>query len=91
MDYDMTKEEAIEFLKQVKYALLHSNSWLSSTHNPIEQSFDMAIEALQHQRQGVWITKDDKYYYCSICNAPHTDNYNFCHGCGAYIGGKVDV
>ena len=53
MDYDMTREEAIEFLEHVKYVLLHSNSWLTSTHNPIEQSFDMAIKALQHQRQDV--------------------------------------
>lgn len=52
----MKPEEAIAFLKQVENILLHNNSWLESTHNPIKESFEMAIEALKEQRpHGEWI------------------------------------
>ena len=50
----MTREEAISFLKQVEDILLHNNSWLESTHNPIKESFDMAIEALKICNDCVW-------------------------------------
>lgn len=43
----MTKEEAIVFLRQVQQIMLESNSWLESTHEPIKEAFDMAIEALK--------------------------------------------
>lgn len=46
----MTREEAIAFLKQVENILLHNNSWLESTHNPIKESFEMAIEALKEEK-----------------------------------------
>ena len=45
----MTNEEAIKFLSQIRDALLASNSWLPSTHNPIKESFGMAINALSAQ------------------------------------------
>lgn len=41
--------EAIECLKQIKHILLNNNSWLESTHNPITQSFDMAMKALEEK------------------------------------------
>jgi len=44
----MSKEEAIIFLRKVQQILLASNSWLESTHDPIKEAFDMAIEALEH-------------------------------------------
>lgn len=43
----MTIEEKISVLKQVKETLLASNSWLESTKNPIEESFDAAIKSLE--------------------------------------------
>ena len=42
----MTNQEAIKFLSQIRDILLVSNSWLPSTHNPIKESFGMAINAL---------------------------------------------
>lgn len=47
----MTNREAIEFLSQIRDALLASNSWLPSTDNPIKESFGMAINALTTQEQ----------------------------------------
>ena len=31
----MTKEEAIDLLKQVNKILINSNSWLENTHEPL--------------------------------------------------------
>ena len=45
----MTNEEAIKLLSQIRDVLLASNSWLPSTHNPIKESFGMAINALKAQ------------------------------------------
>ena len=45
----MTKEEAINLLKQVNEILINSNSWLENTHEPLNQAFDMAIKALEQQ------------------------------------------
>lgn len=43
--------EAIEILKQIKDILLHNNSWLESTHNPIIESFDIAIKSLEYKEK----------------------------------------
>ena len=43
----MLKEQAISLLTQVKELILGSESWLDSTHQPIEEAFSMAIEALE--------------------------------------------
>ena len=43
--------EAIEILKQIKDILLHNNSWLESTHNPIIESFDIAIKSLEDKEK----------------------------------------
>lgn len=48
----MTNEEAISLLRQVKEAILNSNSWDETTNEPITDSFDMAIKALEDSR---WI------------------------------------
>ena len=43
----MTREEAISLLSQIKTALLNNSSWHENTHEPVNNAFDMAIEALQ--------------------------------------------
>lgn len=43
----MTREQAISLLTQVKELILGSESWLDSTHQPIEEAFGMAIEAIK--------------------------------------------
>ena len=51
MSRGMTSEEAISLLRQVKEAILNSNSWdKETTSKPITESFDMAIKALQEQK-----------------------------------------
>lgn len=45
----LDNKEAIECLKQIKHILLNNNSWLESTHDPITQSFDMAIKSLEEK------------------------------------------
>jgi hypothetical protein len=43
--------EAIKILKQIKDILLHNNSWLESTYNPIAESFDIAIKSLEDKEK----------------------------------------
>lgn len=46
----MTKEElAISLLTQVNEILVHSNSWLENTHEPLNMAFDMAIKAIKQK------------------------------------------
>ena len=87
---EMTREECMIFLRQVKHVLLRSKSWLDNTHKPIQQAFDMAIEALEGQRTGYWIpcTKEGLYlsdmmrregkrwygYKCSECGFIYKGN-----------------
>ena len=47
----MNNIEAIEILKQIKDILLHNNSWLESTHDPITESFDIAIKSLEDKEK----------------------------------------
>ena len=47
----MDNIEAIKILKQIKDILLHNNSWLESTHNPIIESFDIAIKSLEDKEK----------------------------------------
>lgn len=85
----MTKEEAIVFLRQVQQIMLKSNSWLESTHEPIKEAFDMAIEALE-PKTGKWIGGELGHCTCcghegcasdmwDRCEKPH------CPNCGAEI------
>lgn len=91
----MTREEAIAFLKQVENILLHSNSWLESTHNPIKESFDMAIASLTSKRAGIWVVKQDEkgktYGECSRCGMKNYAGATmYCPDCGAFMGGKFE-
>ena len=45
----MTNKEVINFLNQVRKILLDDKSWLESTIQPINEAFDMAINALTAQ------------------------------------------
>ena len=88
----MTREECMIFLRQVKHVLLRSKSWLDSTHKPIQQAFDMAIEALKEQKTGEWVVYEQDYVpQCSECGyVPAYNKYlnkyyysNWCPNCGA--------
>lgn len=46
----MPINDAISILHQVKDIILNSNSWLKSTHDPISEAFDMAINALEREK-----------------------------------------
>ena len=45
----MTNKEVINFLNQVRKIILDDKSWLESTIQPINEAFDMAINALTVQ------------------------------------------
>ena len=45
----MTNQEAIYILDQIRKVLLRDESWLESTTQPINESFGMAVSALQAQ------------------------------------------
>ena len=45
----MTNKEVINFLNQVRKIILDDKSWLESTIQPINEAFDMAINALTAQ------------------------------------------
>ena len=92
----MTNKKAIEFLDQVRKILLADKSWLESTHQPINEAFDMAISALEKQIPKELIAEGDGYadgsmvydsFYCPSC-----DHYmewdeveDYCPNCGQKI------
>ena len=90
---EMTREECMIFLRQVKHVLLRSKSWLDSTHKPIQQAFDMAIEAVLHYNTGRWERNEQRWgdneWRCNQCGAVlEGDEYKwrnnyFCYHCGA--------
>lgn len=45
----------------------------------------MGIEALENQKTGYWIEKDEKSAVCSCCNRNNTLYGDFCKWCGAKI------
>jgi cell division GTPase FtsZ len=46
----MTREEAINILKQVNHILVNDDDyWLESTHEPLNTAFSMAIETLEQE------------------------------------------
>lgn len=71
----MTNKEVINFLDQVRKILLDDKSWLESTIQPINEAFDMAIDALtaqleltdgqaiEHLRESGWMQNHDKQMY----------------------------
>lgn len=46
----MSKEEAINLLKQVNHILVNDDDyWTENTHEPLNTAFSMAIKALEQQ------------------------------------------
>lgn len=84
----MTNQDVINFLNQVRKILLDDKSWLESTIQPINEAFDMAINALEQlnnvpsaqPRSGKWrvINKFEDCWYvkCNQCNATQVFYYN---------------
>lgn len=84
----MTREEAIEFLKEMQQLLLESIAWSGNEHK-INESFTMAIDALE-PKKGKWIGGELGHCTCcghegcasdmwDRCEKPH------CPNCGAEI------
>lgn len=65
----MTNKDAIKFLDQVRKILLGDKSWLESTHQPINEAFDMAISALEKQ-----IPKEAMSDYDPVSKPEHYTN-----------------
>ena len=71
----MTNKEVINFLNQVRKILLDDKSWLESSIQPINEAFDMSINALTAQpKQAVKGCRNCKY-------GKYNDHWNtrFCY------------
>lgn len=89
---DITREEAIKILKNTLYDERTPNNYI--------QAVRMGRKALENQKTGHWIEKEDyngdTYYDCSECGESFcliegtpTDNlYNYCPSCGAKMEGN---
>lgn len=93
----MTREEAIERLKQNKAAAKFYAGMVQNT-NAIEnelkdiEAIDMAIEALS-ERTGEWIYSTKQLeivpmWECSCCRIRAAKKFNFCPHCGAKMDGE---
>lgn len=92
----MTNEEAIANLKMISVAFVEPIT--KEQRKLINDTFDMAIEALEQEpKTGHWI-KDNPFTkpYCSECKTSciglHGFDYtltNFCPNCGADMRGEV--
>ena len=47
-----------------------------------DYDFPTCSDFLEERQPGEWIT-DERGYVCSECGALHSDDYPFCHMCGA--------
>ncbi len=66
----MTREEAINLLKQVNHILVNDDDyWLENTHEPLNTAFDMAIKALDQQPCEDAISRADVKKYLSAPDA----------------------
>ena len=65
----MTNKQVINFLDQVRKILLNDKSWLESTHQPINEAFDMAISVLEKQ-----IPKEAMSDYDPVSKPEHYTN-----------------
>lgn len=78
----MTKEEAIELLKQHKMES-EEDYWLRRA-----EALGLAIEALENQKTGHWIENAPEWqnidppYICSECGNFHLRKTNYCDQCG---------
>ena len=90
----MANKEAIEILN----TMLKDGRYLGNgTHIPLEvlETFNKAIEALENQKTGRWIRKNDictsrvqiYQYECSNCREINTFSSNHCPYCGAKMKG----
>ena len=81
----MTNKEVINFLNQVRKILLDDKSWLESTIQPINEAFDMAINALTAQPERDipldCIIDDDGNAICPKCGA-NAEWHKYCEECG---------
>lgn len=102
----MTREEAINELRYAQ-AMFEFNPTTGEVGFRNEEdkrqykAFDMAIKALQEQKTGKWIFKNDlKQFFCDKCAEPsltYDDIYiygmelsKFCPNCGAKMVGEEE-
>lgn len=88
----MTNEEAIKLLSQIRDALLASNSWLPSTHNPIKECFGMAIAALRAQENRQLASNSPKVDsdFGDLISGKRTEKRTETHACD-YIERQVAI
>ena len=72
------KVDKYELAKALKYDRDQYNSGYLDGHTEARQKFE--------RPHGEWIT-DERGYVCSVCGALHSDDYPFCHMCGADMRG----
>ena len=65
----MTREEAINLLKQVNHILVNNNSWTENMHEPLNIAFGMAIKALEQEPCEDAISRADVKKYLSAPDA----------------------
>ena len=46
-----------------------------------------APSVVPSREEGEWIDNGDRYFRCSLCGIKDTDNWTWCHGCGAKMKG----
>lgn len=87
---DITKEEAIEHLKNME--MPHDNYYeeLDDFITQGNAALKMAIEALENQKTGHWIDNkvQTKLCNCSECYALSKVYSRYCPNCGAKMEGK---
>ena len=81
----MTNQDMINFLNQIRKILLDDNSWLESTIQPINETFDMAISAIEKQMPKKPKMPLVAYWTCPTCGKRVMYPDEHCIGCGQKI------